>query len=85
MEVQSKAIKSIQSDTLIYNYPVRNRENKELRHLKIAMNSRRIEMAEKLNRIEAALKEKESKNRVQEMVEETDFSNNVENYIMNRV
>jgi len=33
MEVQQKAVKSIQSDTLIFNYPIRERTSKETRRL----------------------------------------------------
>lgn len=52
MEAQSKAVKSIQSDTLIFNYPVRKREGKEQRIMGIVMNQRKIELKEKLKRIE---------------------------------
>jgi len=52
MQVQSKAIKSIQSDTLIFNYPVRQRNETETRHLNIAQNSRKIELHEMLKRID---------------------------------
>lgn len=76
MDIQSKAIKSIQSDTLIFNYPVRHRKDDELRHYNIAINSRKMELIEKLRRLDA---------NIQESIEERDFSTNIENYIMNRV
>lgn len=75
MEVQSRAVKSIQSDTLIFNYPVRKRENNEMRVLNIVINQRRMELQEKLSRLESGLKES---------LEEEEFSHGLESYLMNR-
>lgn len=52
MEVPQEAIKSIQSDTLIFNYPVRKRENDELRRVNQISRLRRIELKEKYQRME---------------------------------
>lgn len=53
----------------------------------IAMNSRKIELTEKLNRLDYNInnKDKEKANLISEKVDENDFSNSTENYIMNRV
>jgi len=95
MTIQQKAVKSIQSDTLIFNYPIRDRTQKERRSLTIIMNSRKIELREKLQRIEEKLKEmyKDSGKKAdqamnekwRDALDETEFSKSLESYIMNRV
>ena len=76
MEVQQKAIKSIQSDTLIFNYPVRKQSKEEQRTLQIVLNTRKLELKEKLKRLETGLKE---------ALDEQEFSAMMEPYLMNRV
>ena len=76
MEVQQKAIKSIQSDTLIFNYPVRKQSKEEQRTLQIVLNTRKLELKEKLKRLETGLKE---------ALDEQVFSAMMEPYLMNRV
>jgi len=44
MKVQQKAIKSIQSDTLIFNFPIRKRNGLEARRLRQIMNYRKMEL-----------------------------------------
>lgn len=75
MEVQQKAVKSIQSDTLIFNYPVRKRVNNEMRRLNQIIRMRKIELKERYARMEAKLKEG---------LDEDEFSKFTEEYIMNR-
>ena len=75
MEVQQKAVKSIQSDTLVFNYPVRNREGPETRRLGQVVNMRKIELKERFNRAEKELKEG---------LDEAEFSKTIEDYLMNR-
>lgn len=48
MEVPQKAIQSIQSDTLIFNYPIRERNPAELRRLTQVESMRKVEIREKL-------------------------------------
>lgn len=50
MLVQQKACKSISSDTLIWNYPVRKRITPEERRLNQIINLRRMELIEKLDK-----------------------------------
>lgn len=76
MEVPQKAIQSIQSDTLIFNYPIRKRTGPEMRKLGQIENIRKIEIREKLLHME---------NKVKECLDEEAFSQHVENYFMNRV
>ena len=76
MEVPQKAIQSIQSDTLIFNYPIRKRTPAELRRLNQVESIRKIEIREKLQHME---------NKVKECLDEEAFSKDVENYFMNRV
>lgn len=47
------AVKSIQSDTLIFNYPVRKRTKVESRRLTQIVYARKIELTEKLNMLES--------------------------------
>lgn len=75
MDVQQKAVKSIQSDTLIFNYPVRKRVNNEMRRLNQIIRMRKIELKERYARMEAKLKEG---------LDEDEFSKFTEEYIMNR-
>ena len=52
MEVQSTACKSIQSDKLIFNYAIRKREPKENRRLGFLFNQRKVELRQKVERLE---------------------------------
>lgn len=80
---------------MIFNYPIRTRTPAEVRRLAIITNARKIELMEKLDKIEEKLKEmqkgeqKKSEQAVNEKwrdaLEETEFSKNIEEYIMNRV
>lgn len=76
MEVPQKAVKSIQSDTLIFNYPIRKRNAAELRRLNQVESMRKVEIREKLLHME---------NKLKECLDEEQFSKDVENYFMNRV
>jgi len=73
---QSRAIKSIQSDTLIFNYPIRARSDAEMRKLEMVINTRKIELKDKMQRIE---------NNLKESMDEDEFSQFKEEYLMNRV
>jgi len=75
MEVQQKAVKSIQSDTIIFNYPIRIRTAAEKRRLNQIISARRIELKEKIMRYESKLKEG---------LDQEEFSKFIEDYIMNR-
>jgi hypothetical protein len=72
----SRALKSIQNDTLIFNYPVRKREDAELRKMQMVVHARKMELKEKLNRLESNVKE---------AMDEEEFSQFEEQYLMNRV
>lgn len=72
----SRALKSIQNDTLVFNYPVRKRELAELRKLQMVVHARKMELREKLNRME---------NSIREAMDEEEFSAFEEQYLMNRV
>jgi hypothetical protein len=76
MEVQSKAVKSIKGDTLVFNYSIRKRTPEETRRLQQIINFRRMELKEKIQRIEQ---------RINEVLDEVDFSRIKEQYIMNRI
>ena len=76
MEVQNKAVRSIKGDMLVFNYGIRKRSAEEQRRLNQVINFRRNELREKLKRIEIKL---------QEVMDEKDFSRFKESYIMNRV
>jgi hypothetical protein len=76
MDVQNKAVRSIKGDMLVFNYGIRKRNNEEQRRLNQVINFRRNELREKLKRLETKL---------QEVMEEKDFSRFKEDYIMNRV
>ena len=75
MEVPSKACKSIMSDFLIYNYSIRKRNPVEYRLLSQLILQRKIELSQKLERMEKKLRE---------VVDEAEFCG-FENYIQNRV
>ena len=76
MEVQSKACKSIQSDKLIFNYAIRKREPKETRRRGFLWNQRKVELRQKVERLE-------KKHR--EALDEAEFNGAHEEYIMNRI
>ena len=76
MEVQNKAVCSIKGEMLVFNYGIRKRAAEEQRRLNQVINFRRNELREKLKRLEIKL---------QEVMEEKDFSRFKEAYIMNRV
>jgi hypothetical protein len=76
MEVQNKAVCSIKGEMLVFNYGIRKRAAEEQRRLNQVINFRRNELREKLKRLETKL---------QEVMEEKDFSRFKEAYIMNRV
>ena len=76
MEVQNKAVRSIKGDMLVFNYAVRKRDPQEQRRLNQVITFRRNELREKLKRIEG---------KIQEVLDEKDFSRFKEGYIMNRV
>lgn len=76
MEVQNKAVRSIKGDMLVFNYGIRKRNAEEQRRLNQVINFRRNELREKLKRLETKL---------QEVMEEKDFSRFKEEYIMNRI
>ena len=75
MDVQSKGCKSIQSDKLIFNYAIRKRSDAEKRRLTTLIRQRKIEIRQKIDRMEQKLSE---------VVDEADFCG-FENYIQNRV
>ena len=72
----SRALKSIQNDTLVFNYPVRKREPVELKKLQMVVHARKMELRERLNRME---------NNIKETMDEEEFSAFEEQYLMNRV
>eukprot|EP00347_Sterkiella_histriomuscorum_P023011 403336298 len=76
MDIQNKAIKSIKGDMLVFNYGIRKRAPEEHRRLHQIINFRRNELREKLQRLESKL---------QEVLDENDFSRLKEGYIMNRI
>lgn len=76
MDVQNKAVRSIKGDMLVFNYGIRKRNAEEQRRLNQVINFRRNELREKLKRLETKL---------QEVMEEKEFSRFKEDYIMNRV
>ena len=71
MKVHSRACKSIRSDKMIWNYAIRNRTEPEYRLLTHLMNKRKIEMRQKIDRMERKLFE---------AVEEAEFCG-FENYL----
>lgn len=80
MEEQQKAVKSIQNDTLVFNYPIRKREEHEERRFNQIINMRKIDLKERFDRLEKNLPEG---------LHELEFSSrsvhqNIEHYIMNR-
>lgn len=72
---QSRAIKSISGETLVFNYPIRKREDTEQRLLDQLIGWRKVELREKLARIEQS---------IQESLPEQEFSKYLESYFMNR-
>jgi hypothetical protein len=76
MEVQNKAVRSIKGEMLVFNYGIRKRDPQEQRRLNQVINFRRNELREKLKRLELKL---------QEVMDEKEFSRFKEQYIMNRV
>lgn len=76
MDIQSTAIKSIQSDKLIFNYAIRKKESKETRRLGFLLNQRKVELRQKLERLE-------KKHR--EALDEVEFNGGLEDFIMNRI
>jgi hypothetical protein len=76
MQTQQTAIKSIQGDTLIFNYPVRKRLPQELRRLDQIKTMRVIELREKMKRLESQLRES---------LDEEEFTKLEEDYMMNRL
>ena len=57
METQSKAIKSIQGDTLLFNFGIRKKTPQEQKILNMLINQRRIELTQKYTRVEKQLRE----------------------------
>lgn len=76
MTVQSKAIKSISTDTLLHNFSLRKRTPMEEKCMRFAFNKRVLELTEKYQRIEAAIKE---------CLDELEYSKSKEGYFMNRM
>lgn len=76
MAVQNKAVNSIKGDMLVFNFAVRKRNPEEQRRLNQVISFRRNELREKLKRLDFKL---------QEVVEEKDFSRWKESYLMNRI
>ena len=76
MEVKSKACKSIQSDKLIWNYAIRKREPNENRRLGFLINQRKIELRQKIERMEK---------KYREALDEMEFNGGHEEFIMNRI
>ena len=76
MEVPGESCKSIQSDKLIYNYAIRKREPAEMKRLGLIKHQRKIELRQKVDRLE-------KKHR--EALDEAEFNNAMEEYIMNRI
>lgn len=77
---QQKACKSISSDTLIWNYPIRKRITPEQRRLNQIISLRRMELIEKLDR-----DQEKDKGKILEALNEADFTAHIEDYLMNRV
>jgi len=71
MEVQLKACKSIASDKKIFNYSIRKRTPKEYRLLTQLILQRKIELRQKLERMERKMRE---------VVDDADFCG-FENYL----
>ena len=76
MEVPGESCKSIQSDKLIYNYAIRKREPAEMKRLGLIKHQRKIELRQKVDRLE-------KKHR--EALDEAEFNNAMEEYVMNRI
>ena len=73
---RSRACKSIQSDKLIFNYAIRKREPKEKRRLAFLKLQRKVELRQKVARLEA---------KHREALDEAAFNGAHEGYIMNRI
>ena len=76
MEVQSIACKSINSDKLIFNYAIRKRSPMEYRRLQLLITQRKIELKQKLKRMEE---------KMAEVIDEAEYTSAFENYMMNRI
>lgn len=76
MEINSTAMKSIQNDSLVFNFSIRKRSATENKTLMMCVNQRKIELMEKYRRMEANLRE---------CLNLGDFSTNQEGYFMNRM
>lgn len=86
MEVQSKAVRSVKGDTLVFNYSLRKKTPEESRRLQQIINFRKNELREKIARTE---------NKIAELLDSADFSRlqnekpggflKTEAYIMNRI
>jgi hypothetical protein len=76
MDVNSTAMKSIQNDSLLFNFSIRKRTPFEQKTLMMCVNQRKIELMEKYRRMEHSLRE---------CLNLTDFSTNKEGYFMNRM
>lgn len=57
MEIQSKAVKSIQGDTLLFNFGIRKKTPQEQKILNMLISQRKIELNQKYTRVERQLKE----------------------------
>lgn len=75
MEIPSKGCKSIQSEKLIFNYSIRKRTPVEYRRLNTLILQRKIEIKQKIERMEQ---------KMTEVVDEAEMCG-FENYIQNRV
>jgi len=76
MDVQSKAIKSISTETLLFNFSIRKRTSQEQKVLNMVFNQRRVELTDKYKRIEAQIKE---------VLDECEYSKIKEGYFLNRM
>lgn len=76
MEVQSTACKSINSDKLIFNYAIRKKDMDEERRLNLLRTQRKIELRQKLKRMEE---------KIMEIIDEAEYTSAFENYMMNRI
>lgn len=57
MEVNSTALKSIQNDSLLFNFSIRKREPSEQKVLMFIINQRKMELMEKYRKMELKLKD----------------------------
>jgi Rps23 Pro-64 3,4-dihydroxylase Tpa1-like proline 4-hydroxylase len=75
-DYHSKAMKSVQNDTLLYNFSIRNKTDHEVKTLSMLVVQRKIELMEKYRRIE---------NKLKECINMRDFSHVGEGFFMNRM